>query len=76
MEYEAIDGTEQARLFRDRLRGLEQRHVQLEAAKIAGDDVSDDEVKDVEERIATLKRAASDATSKTTTKKESTPSGQ
>lgn len=49
---------EQARLYRDRLRGLEQERVQKEAAKLAGDDVPKAELDSLDKRIEDLEKAA------------------
>lgn len=57
----AVPGAEQAHIYRDRLRGVELALVQKRAAKLAGDEVSDDEVKVLEDRAKALEDAAKDA---------------
>jgi hypothetical protein len=61
MAYEVIDGVEEARILRDRLRGLEQQHVQARAAKIAGDSGVEEKLKDLEARMKAIKDAAGKA---------------
>lgn len=53
-----VPGHRQAQLYRDRMRGLEEERVQKEAAIVAGDDVSDSELKDLDRRIAELEKRA------------------
>lgn len=62
-EYKAVDPTEQARIYRDRLRSLELEHVQKSAAKLAGDDVPDNVIEELEGRMDALESAAEAAES-------------
>jgi hypothetical protein len=61
IDYETQNGAERARIYRDRLRGVEAEHLGMVADHLAGREVDQDYLKKVTSRLSALKDAIADA---------------